>query len=439
MFKWKIFLVITVIVCLIITMSIIANANLLAECNNCNATGHCDLCNGEKTVICGNCNGTGILNCDQCQETGKVTCHICNGIGINPANAEENCPQCNGTGKEICNSCKGNITVPCNSCTNGTHPCNRCEGSGICSSCKGTGYKDGQNNGVTNIPKKGDTVQLLSGKSIKWGVTEENNNTEDNSNNLPATSVEQEKDNPNENNNSVPPEESNKLKEQDKDKSKEHDNNGVNIPIAAFVSINAEKIGEKYMEKYNAYTQEQLNSITNDVKAIVATAKIDIVSADVQNVVDKVLKENKIDKNKDTKICTINFEGHMNIDFPVSVTVYIDSNMYNSDEVVYAYHILNDNTIESLGEVEKVLEDNKVFAVTFKTTGFSDFFLSTEKLNTEADTTNNPVDGNATTGIEDEGNIVTDSENNNTMIYLIAGISLLGIILVILTIIIHRK
>jgi len=417
MFRGKIFLVITVIACLLTTMSITANANLLAECNICKATGYCDLCNGEKITTCNNCNGTGIRNCDQCQETGRVTCHICNGIGINPENTEENCPQCDGTGREICNSCKGNITIACNNCTNGKNTCNRCEGTGICSSCKGTGYKDGQNNGVTNVPKNGDTVQLLSGKSIKWGVTEENNNLEENK--IVDNNNQQGK--------------------QDKDKPNENNNNGVNIPIAAFVSVNAEKIGEKYMEKYNAHTQEQLNKITNDVKAIVATAKIDIASDGVQNVVEKVLKENKIDKNKDAKICTINFEGHMEIDFPVSVTVYIDDNIYNSDEKVYAYHIMKDNKIENLGEAEKILNNNKVFAVTFETTGFSDFFLSTEKLNTEADTTDNPVDDNATIGIDEGNNIVSDTDGTTTMIYLITSIIVLGIILVLLAMVIHRK
>lgn len=132
-----------------------------ASCNN-SGTQTCNQCGGSGCAMCGNsglmecatchghnssctdCNGTGEQYCGSCLGTGTCSCNGCNGTGIYHHSGP--CGDCDGTGKQHCNPCLGTGTSKCYGCNGeGEITCVRCDGDGLCPSCKGTkelGYND---------------------------------------------------------------------------------------------------------------------------------------------------------------------------------------------------------------------------------------------------------------------------------------------------------
>ena len=136
------------------------------RCNDCNGTGKCRRCNGEKHLECNMCEGSG--DCHNCHGDGIVECNHCNGLGDCPTCngtglSGTSCPACGGNGKlydeatkrkTTCPNCGGRGVMPCPECTgNGYKPgkctqckgkgevqCHLCNGSGKCSYCKGKGH-----------------------------------------------------------------------------------------------------------------------------------------------------------------------------------------------------------------------------------------------------------------------------------------------------------
>ena len=91
------------------------------NCPDCDGSGICCCCEGEKQVTCPICDGN--ISCVSCNGTGKYTCENCDGDGECPecddgwvscqdcyGEGEVNCPDCNGSGiyyEDTCNKCGG--------------------------------------------------------------------------------------------------------------------------------------------------------------------------------------------------------------------------------------------------------------------------------------------------------------------------------------------
>lgn len=434
--KRKKILIILLMSIILITISSSVQANLLSECNICKTSGKCTLCNGTKTDTCPQCNGTGKSKCNQCNN-GYVSCHICNGSKIiacdcggepNCPNCsgtqKRTCPQCNGNGKLQCNSCKGVGTTNCNGCSGkGYENCQRCGGHGKCDSCKGTGYLSGNNNGVNNVPKNGDTVELLNGKTIIWGGSKssntktEANSTKTQSSNQKTTSEKSNNQEQQENN------ENNYFISEDKSEI----NIGKNDQIAnAF--LNSNNMTEKEQEIIKNMPKEELEKIVQNLDTIISSVKLGEVSNESAETLKKVLEKNGHQNENDIKLCKLNFDGHISLDFPVKVSVNIDSNMFLEGDIIFTYHILEDGTVEFLGEAQGYADDGKVTRIEFSTKGFSDFFLTTEKLDLNLE--EEPI-------VEITNQLQEQKEFN--WMYVIIGAIIFVIILVIIIFIIKKS
>lgn len=134
------------------------------DCPDCDGSGICSSCKGDKQITCTVCGGD--LSCVSCQGTGAYTCTNCDGSGRCPecddgwiscdecsGDGKVECPDCDGSGvyRTRCHFCdgtgqyrKGKRHVMCRSCKgSGTYTakCNRCRGEGYakCDNCSGRG------------------------------------------------------------------------------------------------------------------------------------------------------------------------------------------------------------------------------------------------------------------------------------------------------------
>jgi len=92
----------------------------LARCRVCLGSGKCQTCNGTGWVkiTCSQCGGTGEI---------RIVCPACHGH-------DKFCPRCGGKGYIVlysCPKCLGTGTLPA--------PCKKCNQTGKCDACKGTG------------------------------------------------------------------------------------------------------------------------------------------------------------------------------------------------------------------------------------------------------------------------------------------------------------
>lgn len=150
--------------------------------------------------------------------------------------------------------------------------------------------------------------------------------------------------------------------------------------IKQYFEVKTDKFNDEEKEKFNALSDDKKEEIYNEVENIVQSVKLGAPLEKDKDLITDVLSTNDADE---AKVFSLNFEGHISLDFPIAVTVKIDSDIYDASEPIYVYHILQDNTIESLGEVEKTIKDGKIDQITFYTTGFSNFFTHNKELNIE--------------------------------------------------------
>lgn len=155
--------------------------NILANCPECNGSGICTGCEGNKQITCTvcegclecrACNGTGLYTCENCDGDGdcpecyngwiecgdcygsgeyRMACNRCGGSGWYDPYRNKQCFACNGTGEYIteCRNCDGDGGWDCEECHgtgncshcrgNGHFKCKACDGSGECGKCKGHG------------------------------------------------------------------------------------------------------------------------------------------------------------------------------------------------------------------------------------------------------------------------------------------------------------
>lgn len=315
------------------------------------------------------------------------------------------------TGTVICNGCSGS----------GTKSCQRCGGNGKCNSCKGTGYLSGNNNGVNNIPKNGDTVELLNGKTITWGGTTTNSSTTTNSNKTNNSS------NNNSNNNQQIETQENNKNSYYISEDKSEINIGKNDQTAnAF--LNSKDMTEEEQKTIKNMTQEELEKIVQNLDTIISTVKVGEVSNESNEVLGTVLQKNGHKNESNIKLCKLNFDGHISLDFPIKVRVNIDSNMFVEGDIIFAYHILEDGTVEFLGEAQGYADNGKITKIEFSTKGFSDFFITAEKLDLSFE---------EESMVESTGKVQEQKEFN--WLYVIIGGTIFIIILVIIIIFIIKK
>lgn len=164
-------------------------AKIIEDCYICEKTGKCDLCYGNSTSACDGCEGAGRFLCDNCNGEKREVYGVCNGQKFFPCNCDgkADCPSCYGASHIACNECNGEGYITCRRCmgvgivtcdtceATGIVYCQHCLGSGKCPNCKGTGYNTcpgwdgGPNDGIHNVPKKGDLYRTANGKEYIYG------------------------------------------------------------------------------------------------------------------------------------------------------------------------------------------------------------------------------------------------------------------------------
>lgn len=118
------------------------NGTGIYTCTNCDGNGDCPECDN-GWVGCNYCNGSGRINCPDCCGTGNyidTTCNKCGGSGY--YNWDTICRACDGSGRFVveCKRCSGEGTIDCDNCDgDGGWDCEDCHGTGKCSHCHGEG------------------------------------------------------------------------------------------------------------------------------------------------------------------------------------------------------------------------------------------------------------------------------------------------------------
>ena len=155
----------------------------------------------------------------------------------------------------------------------------------------------------------------------------------------------------------------------------------INFIQSADARVEIGKMTEKEQENYTRLTDEELNKKLVNVKEILNSVRLGEFADDTKEIINEIAKLNGIDNLEDGKIFPLSFTGHENLGFPIAVTVRLEKGMLESDTDLFVYHILEDETIESLGKAEYTrYDDGSVESITFYTTGFSTFFTSTTEL-----------------------------------------------------------
>lgn len=175
-------------------------------------------------------------------------------------------------------------------------------------------------------------------------------------------------------------------------------------------------------------TQEELEKIVQNLDTIISTVKVGEVSNESNEVLGTVLQKNGHKNESNIKLCKLNFDGHISLDFSIKVRVNIDSNMFVEGDIIFAYHILEDGTVEFLGEAQGYADNGKITKIEFSTKGFSDFFITAEKLDLSFE---------EESMVESTGKVQEQKEFN--WLYVIIGGTIFIIILVIIIIFIIKK
>ncbi len=130
---------------------------------------------------------------------------------------------------------------------------------------------------------------------------------------------------------------------------------------------------------YNSIPDEQLAQILGNVQGIISTVKVGDTADESKPFVDAFMKENGIEKLDDANIIPITFDGHIEIGFPVQVSVEVDQDKFDGSKPLHVFHIKEDGSIVQIPD-ENVTwvtrEDGKISRVEFYTDSFSDFLLT---------------------------------------------------------------
>jgi len=337
-----------------------AEAKILHQCHVCYGTGtyKCDASDCVNGIIgCGRCNGSGTI------EEGKT------------------CPDCGGKGKREHDSewCRYAVAH-----------------GGQCPVCKGTGYEGDSvegtpNNGSSNRPQPGDGIYNLDGSYYVYGGGSSGGNSggdnggSSSSDTTAATTKAD--DTP------APVLDPDIGKTDVKyDPVELPDNRQATMYLGtpaienddfagttATGSVKYQDMSDSQKAVYDSIPDEDLAQILGNVQGIISTVKVGEAAAESQKSVDAFLSANNIKDFKDANILPISFDGHIEIGFPVQVSVEVGEDTFDGSKPIHVFHIKEDGSIIQIPD-ENVTwiarDDGKISRVEFYTDSFSDFLLS---------------------------------------------------------------
>ncbi|MBO4468240.1 MAG: hypothetical protein J5766_02955 [Clostridia bacterium] len=426
--------------------SFTAEAKVFHQFHCCGGDGiyTCDAkdCKGGR-ITCGRCNGTGQTTekCADCGGTGK--CRVCNGSGKRVGDNTIACDNCKGTGK-----CQGGPGW--GPCTNGYYynKCPDCGGEkvvwhnsewckyarehgGKCPICKGTGYEgDGvegtPNDGVSNVPHAGDGIYYLDGSYAVYGGGSSGGNSSggNSSGGGPSKTDPSDNDTAQKDNDTG---ENTKLLPEDKHTTiylgTSSVDNGDFSGKTAIGIVRYQEMTDDQKAVYDGLSDEELNSLLVNVSDIIATAEVGKISKGSQGSVDAFCRANGINNLSDANLLPLSFDGHIEIGFPILVSVEVNPDFFDGSKPMHIFHIKEDGSIFQIPDEsinwQTRQEDDRIVRIEFFTESFSDFLLSDAEglvVTTDIETSS------------DKGPTVTNDDtktSDRTIIFIIVGVFVL--------------
>lgn len=161
--------------------------------------------------------------------------------------------------------------------------------------------------------------------------------------------------------------------------------NGEN-PCSAAIRISA--MTEEQQKYYAGLDNEVVERMIATVQKIFKSAQIGKFNAGDEEFLTNLVNENGLGSLKDARITTINFDGHIDLGFPVEVKVTFDPGVLDGGTDIYVYHVDESKRIELLGKAEYcTYDDGSVKEIFFYTTEFSTFFTAASNEIRQADVT----------------------------------------------------
>lgn len=292
-----------------------------------------------SAAACFRCNGAGKYTCDDCK--GRTTCRFCEGSGVNDDGQ------------------------PCQACINNPGVCARCGGSGMetCPDCHGSGVDP-------NSPPETTAATTAAPAATTAAPAD----TTAAPNDTPAPSGDYGKTDVSYGAVALPG---------DRQSTMYLGTPGIDnddyAGTTATGAVRYEEMTPEQQEVYNSIPDDQLAQILGNVQGIISTVKVGDTADESKPFVDAFMKENGIEKLDDANIIPITFDGHIEIGFPVQVSVEVEPGRFDGSKPLHVFHIAADGTItqipdENVNWITK--EDGSVGRVEFYTDTFSDFLIT---------------------------------------------------------------
>ena len=236
------------------------------------------------------------------------------------------------------------------------------------------------NDGVRNVPKKGDYI-VTNDKTwagYKYGSESKNDTSS-------KTTVSKETQSRTDTNSAT-----GEATQETADSALPENRNTVyEIPVTspsdkARATVETDKMSNEEQLRYAEMDEEKLGEILSSVRTIVSTAKPGEADKKTGELIKAVAEKNGIDAKENGQIFPISFDGHQDIGFPVKVSVSLESGELSGGTDIFVYHITENGEIEPLGKAEIITyPDGSIQELSFYTTGFSSFFTARQELNIE--------------------------------------------------------
>ena len=301
---------------------------------------------------------------------------------IIPAMAAD-CPRCNGKGQYTCDDCKGTTKCrfcngsgtnddgqPCQACINNPGVCARCGGSGMetCPDCKGTGVDPNSPPETTTAAPAATTAAPAT--TTAASATE----TAAPENDTPAAAPGQYGKTDASFAAVVLPSDRHTIMYLGTPGIENDDFAGT----TATGVIRYEEMTPEQQAVYDSISDEELAQILGNVQGIISTVDYDTAD-ESKPAVEAFLAANKLEILDDANIIPITFDGHIDIGFPVQVSVEVDPGRFSGSKPLHVFHIAADGTItqipdENVNWITK--EDGSVSRVEYYTDTFSDFLVT---------------------------------------------------------------
>lgn len=299
---------------------------------------------------CFRCNGAGKLTCDDCK--GSTKCRFCEGSGINDDGE------------------------PCQACINNPGVCARCGGSGMetCPDCGGTGIDPNSPAETTTAAAEvpAETAASNPGGSAPADTTAAA--TEANTEAAPVANVDAGKTDVN----YAPV----KISENRQAAMYLGTPDLYNDDFAGTTAtgvVDYSKMSPDQQKVYDSIPDEQLAQILGNVQGIISTVQVGDTADESKPVVDEFMKANNITILDDANILPITFDGHIDIGFPIMVSVEVDQDRFDGSKPIHVFHVKEDGSIVQIPDEDVnwlTKEDGKVSRVEYYTDSFSDFLLT---------------------------------------------------------------